>query len=140
MEEKIAVIKEMPAAAWHGQLWDDVTHALQQSLRDEVKDKELWNRTVIEVNIARQRALDEKASAAEVQRFKNLEIRKKEREERERAKEEVAQQILASNAKLDQGADEKELARRRGVLGKVRPKPPPGLLGLNKWGTKIERK
>jgi len=140
MEEKIAVMKEMPPAAWHGQLWNDVTQAHQQSLRDEVKEKELWDRTVVEVNVARQRALDEKAGAAEVERLKNLEIRKKEREERERAREELAQQILGSNSKLDQGDNEKEVARRGGGLVKQRPKPPPGLLGLNKWGSKIERK
>ena len=140
MEEKMAVIKEMPPAPWHGQLWDDVTHAHQQSLRDEVKEKEVWERTVQEVNIARQRAFDEKAGAAEVQRLKNLEIRKLERAERERAKEELAQQILAGNAKLDQGDNEKEVARKGAVMGKVKAKPPPGLLGLNKWGSKIERK
>jgi hypothetical protein len=140
MTEKIAVITELPAASWHCQLWDDVTHAHQNSLRDEAKAKATWEKTVVEVNIARQRAIDERAGAAEVQRLKNLAIRKAEKEERERAREELAAQILGSNASLSQGETTADLVRRAGVTQKTRPKPPPGLMGLNKWGSKIDRK
>ena len=94
----------------------------------------------MEVNVARQRAIDERAGAAEVQRLKNLEVRKAEREAREKAREELAAQILGGNSSLhEQQAIEAEQEKKR-ALKTGRTKPPPGLLGLDKWGNKVDRK
>jgi hypothetical protein len=139
MTEKMAVIKEMPPAPWHCELWNEVTNSHQQSIINESKEKETWDKTVIEVNIARQRAIDEKAGAAEVQRLKNLEIRKLEREARERAREELAAQILGSHADIQDETAAVEAEKKR-LMKTGRAKPPPGLLGLDKWGNKIDRK
>lgn len=140
MTEKMAVIKEMPPAEWHCELWNEVTNAHQKSLIAEAKEKEVWDRTVMEVNVARQRAIDERAGAAEVQRLKNLEVRKAEREAREKAREELAAQILGGNSSLhEQQAIEAEQEKKR-ALKTGRAKPPPGLLGLDKWGNKVDRK
>jgi len=139
MTEKMAVIKEMPPAEWHCQLWDDVTMDHQESLIKEQKEKDVWEQTVKEVSIARQRAIDERAGEAEVQRLKNLAIRKTEREAREKAREELAAEILGGNASLQQDHAAADAAEKKRQAKTGRAKPPPGLLGIDKWGNKIDR-
>ncbi len=95
---------------------------------------------MIEVNVARQRAFDERAGAAEVERLRVLAIRNAEKEARERAREELAAEILSKNASLTKGEGEVEHKRKIALNKNTRPKPPPGLLGMDKWGNKIERK
>ena len=131
MKEKMAVIKEMPTAPWHCELWTEVTEANQRRIREKVEEDEKWVKTMEEYKIARDRAIREREGEAELIRLANLEQRRLDKIARDKAREELAAQILGANAAIDMGAGStaaKDSPSKRHQGG--RPRPPDSLMGI----------
>ena len=134
MKEKQAVITEMPPAPWHCDLWTEVTEANQQRIREEVVEKEKWEKTMAEFEIARTRAIREREGEAELIRLANLEQRKLDKIARDKAREELAAQILGANAARsmnDTGGGSAQNSPSKRLHG-GRAKPPDSLMGIKK--------
>ena len=140
MEEKMAVIKELPVAPWHCELWDEVVASNLEQIAKERKEQEVWDQTVQEVAVARDRAVAERQGEAEQQRLVIVAQRKRDKIARDKAREELAAQILGGNASLTKADDDGP--QKSPVKGNNRAKPPPGLMGMSirkdKYGNVIE--
>ena len=131
IKEKMAVIKEMPVAPWHCELWTDVTEANQRRIREEAEEKEKWEKTMVEYNIARERAIREREGEAELIRLANLEQRRLDKIARDKAREELAAQILGGNTAISMDASspaKPSPSKRHGE----RARPPDSLMGIKK--------
>lgn len=132
MKEKMAVIKEMPTASWHCELWTEVTEANQRRIREEAEEKGKWEKTMEEYMIARDRAIREREGEAELIRLANLEQRRKDKIARDKAREELAAQILGGNAAIsidnNNSSAKSSPSKRHGE----RARPPDSLMGIKR--------
>jgi hypothetical protein len=146
-EDKMVVLKEMPTAEWHCQLWAEVVETIQRSTHEAIEMERKLKQFQDEVRIARERAIHQREGQAELERRARLEDRDRQRKVREdmdlkarelrRSELEVCP-IAVENAALFGGGTRKSDNRgreRRGdgrSLGSTRVLPPASLLGLNR--------
>ena len=151
-EDKMVVLKEMPTAEWHCQLWTEVVEATQRSTREAIEMERKLKQFQDEVRIARERAIREREGQAELERRARLADRDRLRKVREemdamarevrRAELEVCP-IATENAALfgggggtgkpgngNRGRGRGEGRSSMGVA--ARNLPPASLLGLNR--------
>jgi hypothetical protein len=133
IKEKMAVIKELPEASWHCQLWTDVTESTQRKRREDLEVQQKWDRTLEEWKVAKERAIRERDGEKELERLKLLEQRRLDKIARDKAREELAAQILGANAALNMAepsSSAKSSPSKR--LHGERPRPPDSLMGIKK--------
>jgi ankyrin repeat protein len=133
IKEKMAVIKELPEASWHCQLWTDVTESTQRKRREDLEVQQKWDRTLEEWKVAKERAIRERDGEKELERLKLLEQRRLAKIARDKAREELAAQILGANAALNMAepsSSAKSSPSKR--LHGERPRPPDSLMGIKK--------
>ena len=97
----------------------------------EAEEKEKWEKTMVEYNIARERAIREREGEAELIRLANLEQRRLDKIARDKAREELAAQILGGNTAISMDASSSAKpspSKRHGE----RARPPDSLMGIKK--------
>lgn len=144
--DKMAVLKEMPPAEWHCQLWSEVVASTQKSHRDEIEAQRKIQQFQEEVRIARSRMAKAAADEAEVKRQQVLAERARAKVLRERALEDARRALAEDDAVVQEhtlaagmafGAVTKTIPRKDGFReGSTRRAPPASLLGLDSKGMK----
>ena len=132
MKEKMAVIKELPEASWHCQLWTDVTKTNQKKVQEEIEIQEKWDRTLEEWKIAKERAILERDGEKELERLQILEQRRLDKIARDKAREELAAQILGNNSSIDSSKVSPGKTSPSKRLHGERARPPDSLMGIKR--------
>ena len=132
MKEKMAVIKELPEASWHCQLWTDVTAANQRKVQEEKDVQAKWDKTLEEWMIAKERAIRERDGEKELDRLRLLEQRRADKIARDKAREELAAQILGANAALSMAEPSSAKSSPSKRLHGERARPPDSLMGIRR--------
>jgi len=128
LTEKMPVIRELPPAEWHCQLWDEVIATTQKRVMEDRKEKEKWEKCVEEVAVARRKALGLKAEMAELERVARLEERRKEAARREHEREEARAAMLKDIHILGDVTLGPAKSTNNSKSG--RPMPPLSLMGI----------
>lgn len=72
MPEKQSVIKVLPVAPWHSELWDDVIHTQKQRILEAEQEKKKWEDLKVELVIVSEKEHEIRLKVAEKNRVKVL--------------------------------------------------------------------